>query len=282
MINLDINSCAVLNNGVKMPWLGYGTYKAKSEECIEGVKEALKAGYKHIDTASFYGNEESVGIAIKESNIERKDIFLVSKVWNEDQGYDNTLRSFEASIKALNTDYLDLYLIHWPLKISRETWRAMEKIYLEGKVRAIGVSNFNIEHLKYVMNNCEVIPMVNQVEFHPELIQHELINFCKNNKIQMEAWSPLMRGRVLQIPLFKNLSEKYNKTISQIVLRWDLQMGFVTIPKSTNPERIKENTGIFDFELSNEDMLEIEKLNAGLRIGMDPDDIFNDISKIKG
>ncbi|MGE5628934.1 MAG: aldo/keto reductase [Solirubrobacterales bacterium] len=265
-----------------MPWLGYGTYKAKSEECIEGVKEALKAGYKHIDTASFYGNEESVGIAIKESNIERKDIFLVSKVWNEDQGYDNTLRSFEASIKALNTDYLDLYLIHWPLKISRETWRAMEKIYLEGKVRAIGVSNFNIEHLKYVMNNCEVIPMVNQVEFHPELIQHELINFCKNNKIQMEAWSPLMRGRVLQIPLFKNLSEKYNKTISQIVLRWDLQMGFVTIPKSTNPERIKENTGIFDFELSNEDMLEIEKLNAGLRIGMDPDDIFNDISKIKG
>lgn len=279
---MDINSCAVLNNGVKMPWLGFGTYKAKSEECIEGVKEALNAGYTHIDTASFYGNEESIGIAIKQSNIDRSNIFLVSKVWNEDQGYENTLKSFEASIKELDTDYLDLYLIHWPLKLSRETWKAMEKLYSEGKVRAIGVSNFNIEHLKYIMDICEVAPMVNQIEFHPELIQHDLIDFCKLNKIQMEAWSPLMRGRIFQIPLFKILSEKYNKTISQIVLRWDLQMGFVTIPKSTNIERIIENTDIFDFEISIEDMIQIEKLNKGLRIGMDPDEIFNDISKIKG
>lgn len=167
-----------------------------------------------------------------------------------------------------------MYLIHWPQKVSRETWNAMEKIYKEGCARAIGVSNFNVKHLEYLMENAYIKPVINQVEFHPQLVQSDLMEFCKNKCIQLEAWSPLMRGKVFQIPLFHELSKKYDKTISQIVLRWDLQMGVVTIPKSINPERIKENINIFDFEISKDDMVKIEKLNIGLRMGMDPDKVY--------
>ena len=278
----DIKSCVILNNGVKMPWLGFGTYKAEDgDKVIEAVKEALRIGYRHIDTASFYGNEEGVGIAIKESRVPREEIFLVSKIWNSDHGYEKTLQAFNTSIKKLGTDYLDLYLIHWPQSLNKETWKALEKLYKEGRIRAIGVSNFTSKHIKDLLEYAEIIPAVNQVEFHPQLAQNELREFCKKHDIHLEAWSPLMRGQVFQIPLFQDLSKKYERTISQIVLRWDLQMGVVTIPKSTTLTRIKENTGIFDFEISKEDMNEIEKLNKGLRIGMNPDEVYSDQEIVK-
>ncbi len=262
----DIKSYTIFNNGVKMPWLGFGTYRVENgNTVIQSVKEALKIGYRHIDTASYYGNEEGVGTAIKESGIPREDIFLVSKVWNTEQGYDKTLKSFEDSIKKLGTNYLDLFLIHWPQPLSKETWRALEKLYKEGRVKSIGVSNFLVDHLKWLLEDAEIKPMVNQVEFHPRLIQKNLVDFCKENNIQLEAWSPLMRGKVFQIELLQELARKYGKSISQIVLKWDLQMGVVTIPKSVTPSRIKENADIFDFEISKEDMDRIQQLDKGLR-----------------
>ncbi|ENK1244510.1 aldo/keto reductase [Clostridium botulinum] len=271
----DIKSYTVLSNGVKMPWLGFGTYKVEDgNTVISSVKEALKIGYSHIDTASYYGNEEGVGTAIKENGVPREDIFLVSKVWNSDQGYDKTLKSFQDSIKKLGTDYLDLFLIHWPQPLSKETWKALEKLYKEGSVKAIGVSNFLVDHLKWLLEDAEIKPMVNQVEFHPRLIQKDLIEFCRKNSIQLEAWSPLMRGKVFQIELLQDLAKKYDKTISQIVLRWDLQMGVVTIPKSVTPSRIKENADIFDFEISKEDMDRIQQLDKGLRAGSNPNKVF--------
>lgn len=277
----DIKSCTILSNGVKMPWLGFGTYKVEDgHTVIESVKEALKIGYRHIDTASLYNNEEGVGTAIKESGVPRNEIFLVSKVWNSEQGYEKTLNAFETSIKKLGTDYLDLYLIHWPQPLHKETWRALEKLYKEGRVRAIGVSNFTVNHLKDLLEDAEIMPMVNQVEFHPQLIQNELIEVCKKYNIQLEAWSPLMRGKIFEIQLLEELAKKYGKTISQIVLRWDLQMGVVTIPKSTTPARIKENTDIFDFEISKDDINKIQQLDKGLRVGSDPDKVYasSDIS----
>lgn len=265
---------AKLLNGIEMPWLGFGTFKVTDEnQVVESVKEALRVGYRHIDTASIYGNEESVGQGIIESGIERDEIFLVSKVWNTDQGYDSTLRAFEESLKKLKTDYLDLYLIHWPKEKNKETWKALERLYKEKRVRAIGVSNFKVHHLEELMADCEISPMVNQVEFHPQFPQTEVHEFCKKHNIQLEAWGPLMQGKVFEIELLNNLAKKYNRTVSQIVLRWDLQMGVVTIPKSINPVRIKENANIFDFEISDEDMKLIASLNTGERIGPDPDNI---------
>lgn len=265
---------AKLLNGIEMPWLGFGTFKVTDEnQVIESVKEALRIGYRHIDTASIYGNEESVGQGILESGVNREEIFLVSKVWNTDQGYDSTLRAFEESLKKLKTDYLDLYLIHWPKEKNKETWKALERLYKEKRVRAIGVSNFKVHHLEDLMSVCEVVPMVNQVEFHPKFPQTEVHEFCKRHNIQLEAWGPLMQGKVFEIELLNELAKKYNKTVSQIVLRWDLQMGVVTIPKSINPVRIKENADIFDFEISEEDMKLIASLNTGERIGPDPDNI---------
>lgn len=271
----DIKDYTVLNNGVKMPWLGFGTYKVEDgDTVINSVKEALKVGYIHVDTASFYKNEAGVGIAIKESGLPREEVFLTSKVWNTEQGYEKTLKSFEASIKKLRTDYLDLYLIHWPTPLHNETWKALEKLYKGGYVRAIGVSNFTVNHLKDLMSKAEIMPMVNQVEFHPLLVQNELRKFCTENNIQQEAWSPLMRGKIFGISLLEELARKYNKTISQIVLRWDLQMGVVTIPKSITPSRITENAGIFDFELSKEDVVKIRELDKGMRTGSDPDKVY--------
>ncbi|MEG0690104.1 MAG: aldo/keto reductase [Clostridium sp.] len=273
----DINSVTTLSNGIKMPWFGFGTYKVeKGSLVVDSVREALKNGYRHIDTASYYDNEEGVGQAIRESGIPREDIFLVSKVWNSDQGYESTLKAFDMSLKKLEVEYLDLYLIHWPHPLHRETWMALEKLYSEGKVKAIGVSNFKVEHLKDIMENCKVKPMVNQIEFHPQLIQDDLMVFCRENNIQLEAWSPLMRGKVFEIELLKELAIKYKKSIPQIVLRWDLQMGVVTIPKSINPERIKENSNIFDFEISGNDMERICLLNSEFRIGSDPDRVYQD------
>lgn len=278
----SIENYVILNNGVKMPQLGFGTYIAKDgDKVIQAVKEALRIGYRHIDTASFYGNEENVGIAIKESGVSRNEIFLVGKVWNSDQGYDKTLRAFKTSVKKLGTDYLDLYLIHWPQPISKQTWKALEKLYKEGQIKAIGVSNFTSKHIQDLLEDAKIIPTVNQVEFHPQLVQNELMDFCKKHNIQLEAWSPFMRGKIFQIPLFQYLSKKYERTISQIVLRWNLQMGVVTIPKSTTLARIKENIDIFDFEISKEDMKKIENLNNGFRIGMNPDEVYKNPEIIK-
>ncbi|PJI10116.1 MULTISPECIES: aldo/keto reductase [Clostridium] len=271
---LDINSCTVLNNGVKMPWLGFGTYKIEYKDTsTQYIKMALEAGYRHIDTAAVYGNEPIVGKALNEYGIPRDKVFITSKVWNNKHGYDKTLKAFQDTLRRLDTDYLDLYLIHWPKKLNKDTWRAMEKLYKDGYIRAIGVSNFKIHHLEEIMEDSEIVPMVNQVEYHPEFPQTELHDFCKKNNIQLEAWGPLMQGKIFEIPLMKSLSEKYGKTISQIALRWDLQMNVVTIPKSINENRIKENSNIYDFEISKEDMKKIESLNTGERIGHDPDTI---------
>lgn len=271
----DIKSCIILNNGIKMPMLGLGTYKAREwDELNNAIKESVKIGYRHIDTASFYGNEEEIGLAIKECGVPREELFLTTKIWNSDQGYDKTLKAFEESIKKLKTNYLDLYLIHWPQALNKETWKAFEKLHKDGYIRAIGVCNFAINHLKDLMESAEIMPAVNQIEFHPKLVQNELMEFCSKHNIQLEAWSPLMRGMIFQFPLLQQLSQKYNKTIPQIVLRWDLQMGVVTIPKSTTLTRIKENAAIFDFEISKEDMKKIESLNEGFRMGMNPEEVY--------
>ncbi len=278
----NIKSYTVLNNNVKMPCLGFGTYKVENgPSVIDSVKEALKIGYVHIDTASFYNNETGVATAIRESEVPREEIFLVSKVWNSDQSYEKTLKAFEASIKNLGTDYLDLYLIHWPSPLHNECWRAIEKLYKEGYIRAIGVSNFTVSHLKNLMKNAEIMPMVNQVEFHPRLMQNELREFCKKSSIQLEAWSPLMRGKIFEIPLLEELARKYKKTVSQIVLRWDLQMGVVTIPKSITPSRIRENADIFDFQIEEEDIIKIKQLDKGLRVGSDPNKVYDSLDMFK-
>ncbi len=272
---MDIKSTTKLNNGVEMPWLGLGVFRAEDGEEVEtAVKTALAHGYRSIDTAAIYQNEKGVGNAISESKVPRAEIFLTSKVWNSDQGYETTLNAFEESIDKLQVDYLDLYLIHWPKgKKSVETWKAMEELYKKEKVRAIGISNFLVHHLWDFLPQCEIIPAVDQVEFHPELIQPDLFEFCKKKNIQLEAWSPIMKGRVVDVPILKELAEKYDKTPVQVVLRWDIQKGVVTIPKSVTPERIISNADIFDFELSEEDMAKIDKLDKNGRIGFHPDQI---------
>ncbi|KZE97273.1 Glyoxal reductase [Geobacillus stearothermophilus] len=272
----SLQDCAVLHNGVQMPWVGLGVYKVKEgEEVKSAVRTALEIGYRHIDTAAFYENEEGVGQAIRESGIPREQVFVTTKVWNTDQGYETTLKAFDASLKKLGFDYVDLYLVHWPVKGKyKETYKALEKLYKDGYVRAIGVSNFQIHHLQDVLADCEIKPMVNQVEYHPRLTQKELLTFCRENGIQLEAWSPLMRGEILTEPTIVEIGKKYGKTPAQVVLRWDLQHGVVTIPKSVTPARIKENADIFDFSLTDEEMKQIDALNLNKRVGPDPDN-FN-------
>ncbi len=269
----SISDCATLHNGVKIPWLGLGTYKAsQGDEVKIAVKAALKAGYRHIDTASMYHNETGIGQAVKESGIPESEIFITSKVWNSDQGYDSTLKAFETSVKKLGVAQLGLYLIHWPAgNRYKETWKALEHLYAEGRARAIGVSNFKVHHLKDLMESAGVVPMVNQWEFHPHLVQPGLLEFCHSHHIRPEAWSPIMKGKVLEIDLLKQLGEKYSKSAVQITLRWNLQKGVVTIPKSTRPGRIASNAQIFDFELTKEEVAQIDALDKGSRIGPDPD-----------
>ncbi len=269
----DIKGGFTLNNGVNMPYLGLGVWQTRDgEEVISAVKWALDKGYRHIDTAAIYENEKGVGAGIKASGIPREEVFLVSKVWNMDQGYDATIRAFETSLRKLDTDYLDLYLIHWPVQGKyKETWKALETLYREKRVRAIGVSNFLLHHLKDLLSEASEIPMVNQMEFHPYLVQEDLLEFCRDKGIQYEAWSPLMQGNIFEIGVFRELAEKYNKTIAQVVLRWDLQKGVVTIPKSSNKQRIAENAEVFDFALSEEDMARLDALDRSKRFGPDPD-----------
>jgi len=272
----DLQGTVELKNGVPMPYFGLGVFKIQEgDELQQAVKYALSAGYKHIDTASLYGNERGVGQAIKESGVPRKEIFVTSKIWNSDQGYANTLRAFDVSMKLLGFEYLDLYLVHWPVKGKYiETWKALEQIHAEGRVRAIGVSNFLRHHLEDLLAHCKIVPMVNQMEFHPRLVQQELIDFCHSYSIQYEAWSPLMQGKIFNIKELHTLAAKYKKDIAQLVLRWNLQKGIVTIPKSINRERIISNAQIFDFEITPKDMEAIDHLDKNERVGADPDN-FN-------
>lgn len=272
----NINGTAILANGVKMPYLGLGVFKSRDgSEVIDAVTFALETGYRHIDTASIYQNEKGVGTAIKNYPISRKEVFITSKVWNADQGYESTIKAFNSSLEKLGTDYLDLYLVHWPVKGKyKETYRALETLYNEGKVKAIGVSNFLTHHIEDLLGEAKIVPMVNQIEFHPYLIQPNLLDACKKNNILVEAWSPLMQGQIFSIPELKTLAKKYKKSIAQVTLRWNLQKGIITIPKSSKKDRIIENGDIFDFSISEEDMKIIDSLDRNQRIGANPDN-FN-------
>lgn len=272
----SLQGTTTLHNGVKMPYFGLGVYKVEDgSEVIQTVKTALEVGYRAIDTAALYDNEEGVGQAIKESGIPREDIFITTKVWNTDQGYENTLKAFDTSMNKLGLDYLDLYLIHWPGKDKYvETWHALEKLYKEGRVRAIGVSNFHIHHLQTLMEQSDEKPVINQVELHPYLSQKELITFCQNEGIAVEAWSPLGRGRLLNDSALVEIGKKYGKTAAQVTLRWHLQNEIIVIPKSVTPSRIKENAHIFDFELTTEEMEKIDSLNKNERTGKNPDEFL--------
>ncbi|MGM1022610.1 MAG: aldo/keto reductase [Bacillota bacterium] len=273
----NLQSTTTLHNGVHMPWFGIGVFKVEEgSELVDAIKTAVKHGYRSIDTAAAYANENSVGQAIREAlqenNLSREDLFVTSKVWNADLGYEETRAAYEVSLDKLGLDYLDLYLIHWPVQGKyKEAWRALESLYKEGRIKAIGVSNFQIHHLEDVMKDAEIAPMVNQVEFHPQLTQAELLQFCQKNNIQMEAWSPLMQGQLLDHAVLQDIATKYGKSVAQVILRWDVQQGVVTIPKSTKAHRIVENADIFDFELTQEDMDRIQALNANHRVGPDPD-----------
>lgn len=267
------NKYTQLNNGIKMPRLGLGVYKAQEGSEVENaVKFALAHGYRLIDTASFYENETGVGKAIKQSGVPREEIFVTTKVWNDMLGYEETLAAFEDSRKKLDLEYIDLYLIHWPVPGKfKDAWKAMEKLYKEGAVRAIGVCNFNIHHLEELFESCEIKPAVNQVEFHPLLVQKDLLQFCKDNNIQMEAWAPIMRGKGLDHPNIVEIAEKYGKTPAQVVLRWHLEHDVIAIPKSVREHRIVENFDVFDFSLTKEEVEKIDSMNKNERTGPDPD-----------
>ena len=269
---LEQQKSVTLSNGEVMPWVGLGVLKAQNGLEVENaVITALENGYRLIDTAAAYRNEDGVGRAIKGSGVPRKDIFLTTKVWNSDQGYEETLAAFERSLQLLQTDYVDLYLVHWPVAGKyKETWRALEKLYKEGKAKAIGVSNFQVHHLEDLMTTAEIIPMVNQVEMHPHLQQKELVDFSQKHSIRLEARRPIMMGEVNHLPEIEAIGSKLGKSPVQVTLRWLLQKGVVVIPKSVNPLRIKDNINIFDFELSAEDMKLIEGLDRGRRLGPDP------------
>ncbi|TVX92285.1 aldo/keto reductase [Paenibacillus agilis] len=268
-----------LNNGVHMPQLGLGVWRVEEGAQVEeAVKTALQIGYRHIDTAAVYKNEAGVGKAIKESGVPREEIFLTTKVWNADQGYEATLKAFDDSLNKLGTDYVDLYLVHWPTPerdLYLETYKALEKLLEEGRVRAIGVSNFHIHHLERLMENTSIVPVVNQVECHPRLAQNELRQFCNKHNIVLEAWSPLMQGgEILEDRAVMAIGANHGKTGAQVVIRWHLQKGNIVIPKSVTASRIRENFNVFDFELTAEEMLLIDQLNQDKRVGPDPED-FN-------
>lgn len=266
----------ILANGVNMPYLGLGVYKMTNrEEAIQAMSKALEFGYRAIDTAALYYNEEEVGEAIRASEVPREEIFVTTKVWNTDQGYDETLRAFETSMKKLGLDYIDLYLTHWPVEEKFvDTYRAIERLYEERLIRVPGVSNHHIHHLEKVFLKANVKPMVNQVEMHPYLSQEQLSAFCKENEMALTAWSPLGRGVILQDETILAIAEKVGKSTAQVILRWHYQHDSISIPKSVTPCRIKENAQVFDFELSKEQMTRLDQLNKNQRFGKNPDN-FN-------
>lgn len=264
-----------LNNGVKMPGFGLGVFRVEEgSQVYDAVRHALDAGYRHIDTAAAYENEVGVGKALQASGIPREEVFITSKLWNRDQGYESTFKAYETSIEKLGLEQLDLYLIHWPVKEKYvESWRALVELYEAKKVRAIGVSNFHVHHLNDIMATSSVTPALNQIELHPLLSQVELRTFCKEKGIVVQAWSPIMKGN-LDLPVLTEIAERHNKSNAQVVLRWHVQHEIIAIPKSVNKERIIENSQIFDFSLSAEEMTAIDNLNQNQRFGSDPDN-FN-------
>ena len=278
----NLQSRIPLSNGTSIPCLGFGTWKTPADDAARSVAEALLVGYRHIDTATAYGNEGGVGRAIAESGIPREEIFLTSKLWNPHQGYQSTLDAFSRTLDQLQTDYLDLYLIHWPHdrkyfdnweEMNRETWRAFEKLYRDGSIKAIGVSNFRLRHLKNIMDHAEIMPMVDQVEIHPGMPQDEILAFCREHNMAVEGWSPLSTGRIFSVPEIKEIADKYGKSIAQICLRWSVQRGVIPLPKSVTPSRILENSQIFDFEISDADMQRISALTDCGWSGLDPDNL---------
>ena len=275
MANLNIQSTVKLNNDVRMPILGLGVYQSPPGRVTRNaVNFALRVGYRHVDTARIYGNEADVGEAVRESGVPRGDLFVTTKLWNSDQGYDSTLRACEASLKRLGLDYLDLYLVHFPVPdVRKESWREMETLLKKGRCRAIGVSNFTIRHLEELITESDVIPSVNQIEFHPFLYQKELLKYCQRKRIQVEAYSPLARGERLKHPRIISLATKYSKTPAQLMIRWGIQHGLVVIPKSTREERIRENSQVFDFDISDDDMRSLDSLNEDLRLNWDPTNV---------
>ena len=271
MENLDINTTTTLNNGVKMPLLGLGTWQVHGEKAEKAVRYALEAGYRHIDTAAIYRNEDAVGRAIRESEVQRQEIFVTTKLWNDDHGYKRATEAFDRSLKKLGLSYADLYLIHWPVeKLCGETWQALEDLLESGRCRAIGVSNFTVSHLEQLMAKSPTVPAVNQVEFSPYLNQKDLLQFCRLNGIQLEAYSPLTRGKKLKEPVLLAIADKYGKSAAQILIRWALQSGIVVIPKATSREHVIQNADVFDFEISATDMEIINSFNEDFRVCWDP------------
>lgn len=275
---MNLQTTKTLTNGYAMPIVGLGVYKMTNpDETLQAITKALHVGYRHIDTASLYGNEEQVGEAIRHSGVAREDIFVTTKVWNSDQGYDATLRAFEVSLRKMEIDYVDLYLTHWPVEETfEETYRAIERLYDEGLIRVPGVSNHHAHHIERLLARANVGPMVNQVEVHPYLSQQELKSYCAAKGIAMTAWSPLGRGQVLEDARILAVAEEVGKSAAQVVLRWHLQHDTIIIPKSVTPSRIEENAQLFDFELSAEQMAKVDAVNENKRIGKDPDNFHFD------
>ena len=267
-----IESVGELNNGVRIPRLGLGVYQsAPGQTTKKAVGYALKIGYRHIDTARIYGNESDVGAAIRESGIKREDIFVTTKLWNGDQGYETAFNAGNESLKRLGLKYLDLYLIHWPVQNARaESWKALVQLLKDGKCRSIGVSNYTVRHLTELLEGSDVVPAVNQVEFSPFLYQKQLLDYCEKKTIQVEAYSPLTQGDKLNHPAIQHIAKRHNKTPAQIMIRWGLEHKLVTIPKSVHEERIRENAQVFDFHLTAEDMRSLDSLNENFRNSWDP------------
>ena len=279
----DLTSSFMLNNGLSIPCVGYGTFQTPNDETCAAVLEAIKVGYRHIDTAAFYGNEEGVGEAVRKSGVPREQLFITSKVWNSDRGYEKTKAAFAKTMKNLQIEYLDLLLIHWPANrkqfgdaakgINAETWRAMEDLYQEGKIKAIGLSNFLPHHIDELMETAQIKPMVNQIEFHPGWAQTDIVEYCLKNDIVVEAWSPLGRKDALENETLKSIAAKYGKSVAQLCIRWVLQHGVLPLPKSATPSRILENTKVFDFTIDAADMQAIDALkNIGGQCAL-PDEV---------
>jgi 2,5-diketo-D-gluconate reductase A len=265
-----------LSDGARIPQLGLGVYKVADDEARTVVATALELGYRHVDTASFYGNEVGVGQALRASDVPRDDVFVTTKVWNTEQGFDETLRAFDASLDRLGTDHVELYLIHWPAPTQDkyvDTWRALERIAEEGRARSIGVSNFQVHHLERLLGETSVVPVIDQVEAHPWLQQHELREFCAARGIAVEAWSPLARGRVLDDAVIGRIAAKHGVEPAQAVIRWHLQQGLVVIPKTVNARRLASNLDVFGFELDEDDLAAIAALDSGERSGSHPDQV---------
>lgn len=268
----DLQGKAKLNNGVEMPYFGLGVFEAgDGQEVITAIHDAFEAGYRHIDTATLYQNEAGVGEAVRTSGLPREEIFVTTKVWNSDQGYKKTLDAFHYSLDLMKLDYVDLYLIHWPVRgLYLDTWRALEELYAQKHTRAIGVSNFTIPHLNELLGYSSVVPAVNQIEYHPYLQQPELIEYCSRKGIQPEAWSPIIKGRVNNISAIQSIAAGHHKNPVQVTLRWELQKGVIVIPKSVRKERIISNADVFDFELTGEEMKIMDGVDRNSRTGFDP------------